>query len=325
MGKNEWDLESLSPQLTPQNVSKYGGWIVLGLILVVGLATSFYMVDTDERGVVLRFGKFVRTAEPGLHAKLPFRLEVVKTPKVKRVFKEEFGFRTLRAGIQTIYSREDLTKESLMLCGDLSVADVSWIVQYRIREPEKFLFSIRNPGKIIRDTSEAVMREVVGDSSVDEVITVRRVEINAEAQLKMQEILKAYDTGVEIVTVKLQDVNPPAKVKPAFNEVNASQQDKERYVNQALEEYNKVVPKAKGEAELIIRQAEAYAINRVNVAKGDARRFISMWEEYRSAKQVTRRRLYLETLAKGFPKTEKIYVIDEEVKSLLPLLKLGER
>ncbi len=155
------------------------------------------------------------------------------------------------------------------------------------------------------------MREVVGDSSVDEVLTIRRVEVNAEAQGKMQGVLKAYDTGIEIVTVKLQDVNPPEEVKPAFNEVNAAQQDKERYVNKALEEYNKVVPKARGEAELIIRQAEAYAINRVNVAKGDAKRFVSIWEEYKNAKEVTRRRLYLETLVEGLPKVGKIYIIDE--------------
>ena len=325
MSGNEWDFKGLPTEITPQNVFKYGGWVVLGVILIVVLATSFYMVDTDEKGVVLRFGKFVRMTEPGLHAKLPFRIEVVKTPKVERVFKEEFGFHTLRAGVETIYSGADLTRESLMLCGDLNVAEVAWIVQYKIREPEKFLFKIRNPGKIIRDTSESVMREVVGDSSVDEVLTIRRVEINAEAELKMQEILKAYDTGIEIVTVKLQDVNPPEKVKPAFNEVNAAQQDKERYVNKALEEYNKVVPKARGEAELIIRQAEAYAINRVNVAKGDARRFDSIWEEYKNAKEVTRKRLYLETLVEGLPKVEKIYIIDEEVKSLLPLIKLGER
>ena len=325
MNGNEWDPKALVPQITPQNAFKHGGWIMLGVIIIVLLATSFYMVDTDEKGVVLRFGKFVRMTEPGLHTKLPFRLEVVKTPKVERVFKEEFGFRTLRAGIETIYSKRDLTRESLMLCGDLNVAEVGWIVQYRIREPEKFLFRIRNPKKIIRDASEGVMREVVGDSSVDEVLTIRRSEVNAEAQVRMQEILKAYDTGIEIVTVKLQDVNPPEKVKPAFNEVNAAQQDKERYVNQALEEYNKVVPKARGEAELVIRQAEAYAVNRVNVAKGDARRFVSIWEEYKDAKEVTRKRLYLETLAEGLPKVGKIYIIDEEVKGLLPLLNLGER
>ncbi len=325
MNGNEWDFKTLAPQVTLQGVFKHGGWVVLALLIIVLLATSFYMVDTDEKGVVLRFGKFVRTTEPGLHTKLPFRIETVITPKVERVFKEEFGFRTLRAGIETVYSKEDLTKESLMLCGDLNVAEVGWIVQYKIREPEKFLFGVRNPGKIIRDTSEGVMREVVGDSSVDEVLTIRRVDINAEAQLKMQEILNAYDTGIEVVTVKLQDVNPPGKVKPAFNEVNAAQQDKERYVNQALEEYNKVVPRAKGEAELMIRQAEAYAVNRVNVAKGDANRFTNVWEEYKNAREVTRRRLYLETLAKALPKTEKIYIIDEDVKGLLPLLRLEER
>jgi len=276
-------------------------------------------------GVVLRFGRFMRITDPGLHAKLPFRFETVLTPKVERVFKQEFGFRTLRPGVETIYSPRKLTEESLMLCGDLNVAEVEWIVQYKIREPEKFLFQIRNPIKIIRDVSEAVMRHVVGDSSVDEVLTARRIEINIEAQEKMQKVLDSYDSGIEIVTVKLQDVNPPEKVKPAFNEVNAAQQDRERYVNKALEEYNKVIPKARGEAKQIIKQAEAYAINRVNVAKGDAERFIRIWEEYKEAKEVTRRRLYLETMAKVFPKIKKKYIIDEEVKSLLPLLTLEEK
>jgi membrane protease subunit HflK len=324
MNGNEWDPKGVIPQITPQNAFKYGGRIILGVILIVVFATSIYTVGTDERGMVLRFGKFVRMTEPGLHAKLPFWFESVKTPKVERIFKEEFGFQTLRAGIETVYSGRKLTKESLMLCGDLNVAEVEWIVQFKIREPEKFLFRIRNPRRIIRDTSEGVMREVVGDSSVDEVLTIRRVEVNIEAQDKMQKILDLYDAGIEIVTVKLQDVNPPEQVKPAFNEVNAAQQDRERYVNKALEEYNKVIPKARGEAQLVTKQAEGYAINRVNVAKGDARRFVSMWEEYRGAKEVTRRRFYLETLAEGLPKVGKIYIIDEEVKSLLPLLKLGE-
>ena len=323
MSADDWDYKQLVPQITPQNAFKYGGWIILGVIVIVLLATSFYTVDTDARGVVLRFGKFVRTTQPGLHTKLPFRFEVVMTPKVERVEKEEFGFQTLKAGIETLYSKRDLTAVSLMLCGDLNVAEVEWIIQYKIREPEKFLFRIRNPIKILRDTSEGVMREVVGDSSVDEVLTIRRVEINDQAQLKMQDILDGYNTGIEIVTVKLQDVNPPEKVKPAFNEVNAAQQDKERYVNQALEEYNKVIPRARGEAELVMRQAEAYAVNRVNVAKGDAKRFISIWDEYRLAKEVTRRRLYLEALAEGLPKVGKVYVIDEKVKGLLPLLELG--
>jgi membrane protease subunit HflK len=313
--------------ITSEDISKYGGWIVLGLFIIVLLFTSVYMVDTDARGVVLRFGKFVRMTEPGLHVKLPFWIERVETPRVERVFKEEFGFRTLKPGVETLYSPYKSTDVSLMLCGDLNVAEVEWIVQFKISEPEKWLFKIRNleyPHQIIRDVSEAVMRTVVGDSSVDEVLTTRRIEINIEAQQKMQEIMDEYDAGIKIVTVKLQDVNPPEEVKPAFNEVNAAQQDREKFVNQAWEEYNKVIPRARGEAKQMVEQAEAYAINRVNVAEGDAKKFEQVLAEYQKAEEVTRRRLYLEALANVLPNIEKKYVVDEKVKGLLPLLRLGE-
>ena len=309
--------------VSPQQLTKLAGWAGIGVVVVVLLATSFYMVDTDEIGVVQRFGKYVRETPPGLHAKLPFRIEVVTTPKVKRVFKEEFGFRTIRPGIESAYTLGTVLKESLMLCGDLNVAEVEWAVHFKISEPRKFLFKVRNPRKTIRDVSEAVMRAVVGDSSVDEVLTIRRTEINMEAQKRMQEILDAYESGIKIDEIKLQDVNPPEKVKPAFDEVNSALQDKEKYVNKALEEYNKVIPRARGEAKQVVKQAEAYAINRTNVAKGDARRFEDVWKEYKEAKDVTRRRLYLETLAKILPDIEKKYIVDSEVKGLLPLLKLG--
>lgn len=311
--------------ITPQMFLKNAVWIVLALLVIVLVATCFYMVDTDQNGVIQRFGKFVRITEPGLHFKLPFGIETVKKPKVARIFKEEFGFRTLRPGIKSTYRPDKLLEESLMLCGDLSVAEVEWIVQYKIREPEKFLFGIRNPGKIIKDVSETVMRSVVGDSSVDEVLTARRIEINLQAQKKIQQILDAYQTGIAVVTVKLQDVNPPEKVKPAFNEVNAAQQDKEKYVNRALEEYNKVIPKVKGQAKQMIKQAEAYAIDRTNTAKGDAQRFIQIWQEYKENKDVTRRRLYLESMSKFLPQIETKYIIDEHVKGLLPLLELKEK
>jgi membrane protease subunit HflK len=318
------DGEKYYKPVASEDILKYGSWIVLGFFIAILLFTSVYMVDTDARGVVLRFGKFVRITEPGLHVKMPFRIERVRTPRVERVFKEEFGFRTLKAGVDSVYSPQNYEDVSLMLCGDLNVADVEWIVQYKINDPEKFLFEVRNPLKIVRDVSETVMRSVVGDSSVDEVLTTRRIEINIEAQQKMQELMDKYNTGIRIVTVKLQDVNPPEKVKPAFNEVNAAQQDRERFVNQAWEEYNKVIPKARGEAKQMIEQAEAYAINRVNVAKGDAKKFEQILTEYQKAEEVTRRRLYLEALTNVLPKIEKKYVIDEEVKSLLPLLNLRE-
>ena len=309
--------------VSPQTIIKYAFWIIPLIIILVLAGTSFYMVNTDSRGVVQRFGRFDRITEPGLHFKLPLGIERVQKPQVMRIFKEEFGFSTLRAGIKTAYGKKSLD-ESLMLCGDLSVAEVEWIVQFKIKEPDKYLFNIRNQRQVIRDTSESVMRMVVGDSSVDEVLTARRVEINIEAQQKVQEILDNYNTGIQMVTVKLQDVNPPEPVKPAFNEVNAAQQDKERLVNKAWEEYNKVIPKARGQALQMVKQAEGYAINRTNTAIGDAKRFNRIWAEYNQNKDVTRRRLYLESLGKILPKLEKKYIIDDQVKGLLPLLNIGK-
>jgi len=309
--------------IPPGTILKYAGWIVLGIVVIAIVTTSFYTVNTDEMGVIQRFGKFTKITNPGLHLKLPLGIETVSTPQVKRIFKAEFGFQTLQAGVKTTYGRKKLD-ESLMLCGDLSVAEVDWIVQYKIREPEKFLFNIRNPQKVIRDVAESVMRSVVGDSSVDEVLTARRVEINIEAEQKMQKILDYYDSGIQVFAVKLQDVNPPEEVKPAFNEVNAAQQDKERFINQAREEYNKVIPKARGQALQMVKQAEGYAINRTNTAQGDASRFSQIWTEYAQNKDVTRRRMYLESLGKVLPKLKKKYIIDEQIKSLLPLMNIAE-
>jgi membrane protease subunit HflK len=302
-------------------------WLKLAVPIVLVLAvgsTSFYMVNTDEEGVVQRFGKYVRTTKPGLHLKLPFVIERVSTPQVERIMKEEFGFRTIKAGVQTKYGKRP-QEEYLMLCGDLSVAEVEWIVQYKIGNSRDYLFNMRNPEKVLRDVSESVMRSVVGDSSVDEVLTSRRAEINIEAQMKMQQLLDTYTVGLMIIAVKLQDVNPPEKVKPAFNEVNAAQQDKEKLVNQALEEYNKIIPKAKGQALQMVKQAEGYAIDRTNTAIGDASRFLQVWTAYSLSKDVTRRRLYIEALGKVLPNLEKKYIIDDNVKGLLPLMNVGEK
>jgi modulator of FtsH protease HflK len=308
---------------SPQAIMRHAGWIVPAVLLLIVLATSFYMVNTDAKGVVLRFGKFNRTAEPGLHFKLPFGIETVLTPQVERVFKAEFGFSTLKAGIKSTYGKKNLN-ESLMLCGDLSVAEVEWIVQFKIKDPKQFLFNVRNPQKVIRDTAESVMRSVVGNSSVDEVLSTRRVEINDQAQQKMQEILNTYNCGIQVVAVKLQDVNPPEPVKPAFNEVNAAQQDKEKLINKAKEEYNRVIPKARGQQLQMVKQAGGYAIDRTNTAKGDAERFSQVWAEYSRSKDVTRRRLYLESMSKILPKIEKKYIVDDQIKGLLPLMNLTE-
>ena len=309
--------------IPPVKLIRYIILVILGVFVLTALTTSFYTVATDEKGVVTRFGKFDRITEPGLHFKLPAPIELVQQPQVERIFKEEFGFKTLQAGVQSRYGGKNL-EESLMLCGDLSVAEVEWIVQYKISEPEKFLFNIRNPRKMIRDVAEAVMRNVVGDSSVDEVLTSRRVEINIQTEEKMQNILKSYNAGIQITAVKLQDVNPPEPVKPAFNEVNAAQQDKEKFINSALEDYNKIIPRARGEAKQMVKQAEAYAIDRTNTALGDANRFLQTWAEYKNSKDVTRRRLYLESMNKILPRLEKKYIIDDKVKGLLPLMNIGE-
>lgn len=309
--------------VTPQTIANY---ILVGILIVAVISivsTCYYTVDIDEQGVVMRFGEFNRITEPGLRFKWPLGIETVQTPKVTTIFKEEFGYRTSKAGIDSRYEKGSYLDESLMLCGDLSVAQVEWIVQYRVSNPRDFLFNIRNPRKMIRDISEAVMRNEVGDSSVDEVLTERRTEINDVVQLKMQEILNSYKSGISVETVRLQDVNPPEKVKYAFNEVNAAQQDKEKMVNQAMKEYNQVIPRVRGQAKQMVKQAEAYSIERVNNAKGDASRFVQTWEEYRNSKDVTRRRLYLESMSKIFPRIEKKYIIDQDVKGLLPHIKMG--
>ena len=300
-------------------------WVYVAVIGILGLwliYSGLYTVGADEVGVIQRFGQYTSTNDPGLHFKIPFGVETVKKVKVQRVFKEEFGFRTVQAGVRTEYSSKDFSGEALMLTGDLNSAVVDWIVQYRVKDPIQYLFHVRNIVETLRDVSESVMREVVGDHSVDEVIVLSRQNIEALAQQSTQALLDEFETGIDIVTIKLQDVNPPESVQPAFNEVNEARQEKERIINEALEAYNKVVPQAKGQAEQTIRQAEGYATNRINRAKGDAENFLAVWEEYNKAQDVTRRRLYLETLLDILPKLEKIYMIDEQQKGLIPLLQL---
>jgi len=293
-------------------------------LLVVSALTCFYSVGPDEVGVVRRFGKYVRQTSPGLHFKVPFSIEKVNNVKVKYIFKEEFGFRTEKPGVITRYSSKSFYEESLMLTGDLNVLVVEWVTQFKVKDPIKLLFNIRNPGRTLRNISEAVMRQMVGDYSVNEVLTTRRVEINQAVQDKMQEILDSYDTGIQIVTVKLQDVNPADPVKPSFNEVNEAKQEKEKVINQARQAYNKVIPKARGEAEKTIRNAEGYALNRVNRAQGDASKFTQTWNAYKNSKEVTRKRLFLEAMSEVLPKAGKKFVIDSDQKSVLPLLSLSK-
>ncbi len=307
-----------------QNFKGMAPLVIAIVVIVAALFSSFYSVGPDEVGVIRRFGKYIRTTNPGLHLKIPF-MERVNNVKVKYIFKQEFGFRTTRAGVVSQYSPREYFDESLMLTGDLNVLVVEWIVQFKVKDPVKLLFNVRNPLRTIQNISEAVMRQVVGDNTVSEVLSTRRVEVNQEMQDKLQEILDSYNSGVQIVTVKLQDVNPPDEVKPSFNEVNEAKQEKEKAINQAWEKYNKIIPKARGEAEKTIREAEGYALNRINMAKGDAAKFIATWEAYKMAKDVTRKRLYLEAMNEILPKAGKKFVVDSKQKSILPFLNLSQR
>ncbi|HLC41915.1 MAG TPA: FtsH protease activity modulator HflK [Methylomirabilota bacterium] len=295
------------------------------LLIVILLWSSWYTVQPEETAVVQRFGKVVRTTGPGLHFKLPFGIETAWRVPTARVLKEEFGFLTAAtvARQRTQYADNRAFKDvSLMLTGDLNVIDVQWIVQYRIEDPIHFLFRVRDTRQTIRDIAEAVMRRVVGNRLGSDVLTVGRVAVSTEVKEEMQKILNAYEAGVRLVTVELQDVTPPDPVKPAFNEVNEARQDRERTINQAQEQANREVPKARGEATRTITEAEGYALERINRANGEATRFRAVLDEYQRAPEVTRRRLYLEAVGAILPEAKALYIVDGDQKALVPWLSL---
>ncbi len=307
-----------------RNFKLPGGPILIIVIIALFLASStFYTIGVDEVGVVQRFGRYTRTSQPGLNFKLPVGIEKVTKVKVKRVYKEEFGFAGTRTAMRNRFTsgREDLNV-SLMLTGDLNVALVPWIVQYRIKDPRDYLFKIRNPRKLLIDMSEAAMRLVVGDRSINEVIS-KREEIAIEARQALQKELDMAETGIHVVTIEMKKTNVPGPVQASFNEVNQAVQEKEKMIYQAKEDYNKAIPAARGEAERTIKAAEGYALDRVNRAQGDASRFTLIYDEYAGAKDITRRRLYLETMKDLFPKLGQKYILDADQKNLLPLLNLG--
>ncbi len=297
--------------------------VLLLLAIVVGFS-SLYQVQPEEVGVVLRFGEFVRTTEPGLRAKLPFAEQVLKVP-VQRQLKQEFGFRTVDAGIRTQFAPDrPFGDEAVMLTGDLNVAVVEWIVQYRVSDPFLFLFKVRNLAETFRAMNEAVMREVVGDRTVTEVLTVGRQEIESRVEERLQDLANQYEMGVTVDQVVLQDVNPPDPVKPSWDEVNQAQQQRDRMINEARAEYNRVIPRAAGEAQQTVLQAEGYALDRINRARGEAARFITVVKEYETAPEVTRRRLYLETMQRILPLVgHKLYVDQDATGGVLPLLSLN--
>jgi membrane protease subunit HflK len=318
-GPRTIDIGQFKTPRPPTRVIVTGVLILVGLIIVM---SAVFTIDPEEVGVVLRFGRYVRASDPGLNFKLPAPIERVYKVPVQRQLKEEYGFRTERAGVRTTYSPRGYDEESLMLTGDLNVAVVEWIAQYRVRDPYKFLFKVRNVRQTFRDMNESVVRAVIGDRSVDEVITIGRQQIEDEVKIRLQELCDQYDTGIVVDQIVLQDVNPPDPVKPSFNEVNQAEQERERSINDARAEYNRIIPRAHGEAEQTIAQAQGYAVNRVNSARGDVVLFDEVLAAYRRAPEVTRRRIYLETMEAVYPNVKQKVLLDSNLDGLLPLLQL---
>lgn len=298
---------------------------VLAALALVAF-TSYYQIEPDEVGIVLRFGAYVGTAEPGPHFKLPLGIDRVRKVPVQRQLKQEFGFRTVAPDIRSSSTVDSASRrESLMLTGDLNVASLKWIVQFKIENPRRYLFHVRQVANTFRDMAEAVMREVVGDRGVNEVLTVGREEVQIAAKLKLQKLCDRYGTGIGVQQVVLKAVNPPDEVRDSFNEVNQAIQERQRLINQTEAEYNRVIPEARGRAKQAVRSAEGYAAERVNRAEGEAARFVALEEAYRQAPQVTRRRLVLEAMASTLPKARRRVLLDSSLKGILPLLSTGEK
>ena len=294
--------------------------IVIAVICFNVLYSSFYTIQPGERGVVLRLGRYAKTTSSGLNLKIPLIDEVIKVD-VEKVRKEEFGFRTKVAGQQSTYEKSGFDLESLILTGDKNVIDVEWIVQYKVQDPVNFLFKIKNVGQTVRDVSEMAMRRILGNMDFDYVLSNREL-VSAATAREVQMVLNQFESGLKIVTVQLQDLNPPDPVKPAFHEVNEADQDMKRMVNEAEEAYNQEIPKSRGSAKKTLEESQGYAVQRTNDAKGDAARFLSILKEYRVAKDVTRRRMYLESIRDILPSVAEIYLVDEKQQGILPLLNL---
>jgi len=297
--------------------------VAIGLF-VWGLISSWYTVQPEERAVVKRFGEVIKIADPGLHFRIPFGIDQTQFVATERVLKQEFGFRTANIGTRTEYSTKDFPDESLMLSGDLNIIDVEWVVQYRIADPMKFLYSMREATGTLRDISESVMRRAVGNRLGSEVLTTARVEISDTVREETQKAMNLYETGIQVVTVELQDVVPPQAVQPAFNEVNEARQEREQMINEATKQANKEIPRARGNANRVISQSEGYATERVNQAQGETARFRSILAEYKVAPEVTRTRMYLEAINEVLPKVGSVLVVQKGQVPPLPLLNLRD-
>lgn len=298
--------------------------VLIGLLVLIALLTSIKTVGPEQEGIVLFLGKYNRTLQPGLNFIVPYGLEKMYKIPVQRQLKQEFGFRTVEAGVRSQYAKDDYRDESLMLTGDLNLADVEWVIQYRIVNSYNYLFRVREAEDALHDMSEAAMRKIVGDRTVNEVLTVGRQEVASSVEVLLQRMCNEYENGIRIDQVVLQDVNPPDPVKPSFNAVNEAQQERETLINQAESEYNRVIPRARGEAQETIQLAEAYALNRVNGAIGEADRFNSLYNEYIKAPDVTKKRLYYETMERILPKLGNKIIVDEKGTNVLPLLNIDQ-
>ncbi|MBC8197134.1 MAG: FtsH protease activity modulator HflK [Candidatus Marinimicrobia bacterium] len=300
-------------------------FIIIGVVILLGIFTSAYKVDANENGVVLRFGKYIGTTTPGLKFKLPLGIDKVYKIQVARQYKEEFGFRTRRSGTRTQYSTKNYQDESWMLTGDLNIAEVEWIVQYNIKDPKNYLFKVKDPRNTIRDVSETVMSLMVGDRSFTEALQSERENINIMAKEEMQKILDSYDSGISIQLVQLQGLVPPGPVSDSFNEVNRAKQEQEAMINEARKDFNKIIYQAEGKAKRLVKEAEGYAIQRTNEAKGDVEMFNNVSKEYKKSPQITKDRLYIETMRKVLSKVPNKIIIDAQLENFLPLLNLQKK
>jgi len=295
--------------------------IIVGILALIFLGTSVFIVDQTEQAVITRFGRFIGTREPGLHVKLPFGIDRNYTVNVRTVQTEEFGFRTTRNGTYPAYSNQ--ANESVMLTGDLNIVDVEWIIQYRVVDPKAWIFNVNERRATIRDVSRSAINTLVGDRAIMDIMGIERSAIENEALAIMNDRFNEYGLGIDVIAVKLQNVTPPSGVQEAFEDVNKAMQDLERLINEGQQVYNEEIPKARGEAEKTIQIAQGYATERVNKANGDVARFNSVYEEYRRAPEVTRQRLYYEMIEEVFKDEKNMTVIDRNLQNFLPLMNMG--
>jgi membrane protease subunit HflK len=312
-------------KFTPPNMGKFSPntliLIVVGIVGLILLSTSVFIVDQTEQAVITRFGRFISIREPGLHFKLPFGIDRNYTVNVRTVQTEEFGFRTMRGGNFPTYASQ--TAESIMLTGDLNIVDIEWIIQYRVDDARAWVFNVRERRETIRDVSRSVINMLVGDRAIMDIMGIERSAIESEALDLMNTTFRDYGLGINVIAVRLQNVTPPAGVQQAFEDVNRAMQDRERLINEGQQSYNEEIPRARGEAQRLIQVAEGYATERVNRARGDVARFNSVLEEYRRAPEVTRQRLYYEMIEEVFKNEDGMTIIDRNLRNFLPLMDVG--